>query len=515
MQNLEKDLESWSEKIENKEKLLKDEDTKELLINEALSQKAKEAGNDYLRAKDYDQALESYSKAIELNPRNAQAYFNRALVLLKQFKYRKAAEDCDKALLIDPKYNKVHHRRAVALMELKEYDKALEDWKKVLETDPENEEANEKLKKCRDELASITGYRRIQITEVDDDEEEDEGEAEEIKGQTDPTEPNQPANSEELLNIDQSPDLASEILKDPALQSIIALQSQDEFLKELDRLKTEGNACFRKEDYDQAIQLFTRSIYAIENRYSQEKVLVNPPVLTLTVAFYNNRALAYSKLDLNLEAINDSKKVLQLDSSNSKALFRIGKCQATRSNLQAAKEAFNQLLAAEPNNEVAKKELLEVEAKLSLLGVQGSVTSPKHRSSFRKHDPQEVDKSFERRVSFRDEDISLIEHKDSLKSKDKFKKAEAAFPKMIVSDDDEENQEVEEKEKQEVNEAKEERKVRPDKGISKETIQNAKDIASKLVVLEAPKTALMFESAAKSLKSDKTSFYEYIHVIYI
>ena len=511
MQILEKDLESWSEKIENKEKLLKDDDTKELLINEALSQKAKEAGNDYLRAKDYDQALESYTKAIELNPRNAQAYFNRALVLLKQFKFRKAAEDCDKALLIEPKYAKVHHRRAIALMELKEYDKALEDWKKVLETDPENEEANEKLKKCRDELASITGYRRIQITEVDDDEEEDEGETEGTKDQLNVAGSSQPVDSEELLNIDQSPDITSEILKDPALQAIIALQSQDEFIKELELLKTEGNASFRREDYDQAIQLFTRSIYAIENRFSQEKILENPPVLTLTVAFYNNRALAHSKLDLNLEAINDSKKVLQLDSSNSKALFRIGKCQAVRNNLQAAKEAFNQLLAAEPNNEVAKKELLEVEAKLSSLGAQSSVISPKHRSSFRKHEPQEVDKSFERRVSFRDEDVSLIEHKDSLKSKDKFKKAEAAFPTKIMSDDEEDSQEGEDKEKLEV---KEERKARPDKGISKETIQNATDIASKLVVLEAPKTALMFESAAKSLKSDRKSFYEYIHVIY-
>jgi tetratricopeptide (TPR) repeat protein len=472
-------LESWSESLENKEKLLKAQDTQSLVLNESLSQKAKEAGNDYLRAKDYDQAFESYSKSIELNPRNSQAYFNRALVLLKQFKYKKAAEDCDKAIFINPKYFKAFHRRALALMELKEWEKAVEDWKVVLENDPENEEANEKLKKCRDELSTITGYRRIQITEVEDDDEENK-------------------ENEEINLAEQNPDV-QEIEKDPALQSIIALQSQEEFIKELEMIKSQGNSSFRKEDYDQAITFFTKSIFAIEKRFSEEKIVINPPILSLVIAFYNNRALAYSKLDLNLEAINDSKKVLRFDQNNSKALFRIGKCQSLRNNLQAAHESFSHLLSIEPNNELAKKELEEIKSKQLLVTRETLVTSPRNRSSFRKCEG-ETEKSYERRVSFREEDLSVIEHKDSLKDKDKFKKAEAAFPKKINSDDEDESSDHEErKTKKEV--------------ISKETIKNAKEIASKLVVLDAPKTALMFESAAKSLKSDPESFYEYIHVL--
>ena len=52
--------------------------------------------------------------------------------------------------------------------------------------------------------------------------------------------------------------------------------------------------------------------------------------------------------------------------------------------------------------------------------------------------------------------------------------------------------------------------------ISQETINNAKEIASKLGnSLEVPTSALMFETAAKSLKNNQAQFYDYLKVLFI
>ena len=509
MQKLENDLQSWSEKIDKNEELLKNDPNKESVVNGTLSQKAKEAGNDYLRAKDYEQALESYTRALSLNPKNTAAYFNRALVYLKQFKYRKAAEDCDKAILLEPDYTKAYHRRALAYMELKEYEKALEDLKKVLETDPENQEANEKLKKCRDELSSITGYRRIQITEAEDDDEEDEEEGKEQQRDIEKSE----GSGNKVEEIEDSVEDKIEE-KNNALDSILQIQTIDDVLKELELIKSEGNGYFRNEDYDQALTVFTKAIYVIDKRYSEEFVLSTPALSSISVALHNNRALANSKLDLNHEAILDCKKVLKLDKDNSKALFRMGKCQASRGNFKQASESFKHLIQIEPSNELAKSELKEIEAKLSelTLASDSMPLSPRYRYGSTEID--KVDKSFERRVSFREENVNIEESKESIKKRDSFKKGDSVFP----------NEKIEEFEEEELkiindNLKEDEKKVQSSKEhtnkteISKEAVKSATEKASKLVVLDQPKNALMVESAAKSLKTNGQRFYEYLTVI--
>lgn len=500
MQKLQQDLENWAEKIDKSEQLLKNEPSQESVVNETLSTKAKEAGNDYLRAKDYDQALESYTKAIDLNPKNTAAYFNRALVYLKQFKYKRAAEDCDKAILLQPEYTKAYHRRALALMELKEYDKALEDLKKVLESDPENQEANEKLKKCRDELSSITGYRRIQITEAEDEEESEEDKAGEKVEETGKTE----AKVVEIEECEEEENKEN----DSELSSIIEIQKIEDVLKELEIIKTQGNGFFRNEDFDQAITLFTKAIFVIDKRYSEEFVLGTPALLTLSIALHNNRALAYSKLDLNHEAILDCKKVLKLDKNNTKALFRMGKCQANRGSYTQAIDSFKQLIQIEPSNEVAKSELKEIEAKLNEANANKLPLSPRYRNQSFELDKAE--KFLERRVSFREEDINVAELKETIKKKESFKKADSLFPNEKIESDEESKvpleyvKETENKAKA----VKESSKAE----ISREAVKNATEKAAKLVVLEQPKNALMVESAAKSLKANNQSFYEYITV---
>lgn len=78
-------------------------------------------GNDYLEKENYMQAINQYTRAIELNPKYSVLYLNRATALMRR-KYLgdvySALKDCQTALELDPHYIKAHFRMARALLEL-------------------------------------------------------------------------------------------------------------------------------------------------------------------------------------------------------------------------------------------------------------------------------------------------------------------------------------------------------------------------------------------------------------
>lgn len=62
------------------------------------SQKEKEKGNEAYKRKAFDEAIEHYSKAIELNPDDLSFRTNRAAVYLEQGEYDKCLQECDDAI---------------------------------------------------------------------------------------------------------------------------------------------------------------------------------------------------------------------------------------------------------------------------------------------------------------------------------------------------------------------------------------------------------------------------------
>ena len=69
-----------------------------------------------MKSKDYDDAIDSYSKSLELFPEEAATYSNRAMAYLSKKMYGKAIEDSNKCLEIQPDYLKAFHRRGKAYM---------------------------------------------------------------------------------------------------------------------------------------------------------------------------------------------------------------------------------------------------------------------------------------------------------------------------------------------------------------------------------------------------------------
>lgn len=55
-------------------------------------------GNEFMKSKEYDTAIECYSKSIELFPEDPASYSNRALAYLKIKRNGSCIEDADKCL---------------------------------------------------------------------------------------------------------------------------------------------------------------------------------------------------------------------------------------------------------------------------------------------------------------------------------------------------------------------------------------------------------------------------------
>lgn len=97
-----------------------------------------EKGYKYWRNQQYDEAIESYTSAITLNPNFAEAYSNRGLIYANKGQYDKAIEDCNKAIALDPSNASGYNYRGFAYADKGQYDKAINDYTKALELDPNN-----------------------------------------------------------------------------------------------------------------------------------------------------------------------------------------------------------------------------------------------------------------------------------------------------------------------------------------------------------------------------------------
>lgn len=89
-----------------------------------------------------------YTKAIELDAKNAVYYANRSLAHLRQESFGLALEDGIAAVKADPAYLKGYYRRAAAQMSLGKFKKALSDFEFVAKRRPNDKDASLKYTEC-------------------------------------------------------------------------------------------------------------------------------------------------------------------------------------------------------------------------------------------------------------------------------------------------------------------------------------------------------------------------------
>ena len=116
----------------------------------AEAESLKTQGNQKLAEKKFAEAVDLYTKAIDLNSLSAIYFSNRAAAYSSLAQYENAIDDCEMALSVDPKYAKAYSRMGLAYLSLGKSDKAVQAYKKGLAIDPANETMKQGLKSAQE-----------------------------------------------------------------------------------------------------------------------------------------------------------------------------------------------------------------------------------------------------------------------------------------------------------------------------------------------------------------------------
>ncbi|CCK68442.1 protein serine/threonine phosphatase KNAG_0A07900 [Huiozyma naganishii CBS 8797] len=107
------------------------------------------------------------------------------------------------------------------------------------------------------------------------------------------------------------------------------------------KFKDEGNVYIKSQDYQKAIELYTKAI----------------ELDSTSSIFYSNRALAHLKLDNFQSALHDCNDAIKLDNNNIKAYHRRGLAYVGLLEFRKAKNDLTILLKYKPNDATAKRGL--------------------------------------------------------------------------------------------------------------------------------------------------------------
>jgi len=110
------------------------------------SMELKQQGNQHFANKEWQQSLDYYSRAIELNPADATFYSNRSACCMELGRPEEALKDAVIARKLKPEWSKACYRMAVARLELGRYEDAAVAAFEGLQQDEDNVELRQLLK---------------------------------------------------------------------------------------------------------------------------------------------------------------------------------------------------------------------------------------------------------------------------------------------------------------------------------------------------------------------------------
>jgi tetratricopeptide (TPR) repeat protein len=91
-----------------------------------------------LSSDSYKEAIYYLSRAIEIDPEYAEAYYVRGLTYFKMKNYEEAIADFTRCIDYNPTHAKAFISRGYAYEEIKDFRKAISNYTKVIEIDPSN-----------------------------------------------------------------------------------------------------------------------------------------------------------------------------------------------------------------------------------------------------------------------------------------------------------------------------------------------------------------------------------------
>ncbi|KAF3791046.1 Hsp70-Hsp90 organizing protein 3 [Nymphaea thermarum] len=268
------------------------EEEKELKERKAEAQREKEKGNAAYKKKEFEKAIEHYTRAMELDDQDISYLTNRAAVYMEMGKYEDCIKDCDKAvergreLHSDFKMiSRALTRKGSALVKLakcsKDYEPAIETFQKAL-----------------------TEYR----------------------------------NPDTLKKLNEAEKAKKE------------LEQQEYFDPNLaDEEREKGNEYFKQQKYPEAVKHYTEAIRRNPGDAKASHYAAFFSFCFLLV--YSNRAACYTKLGALPEGLKDAEKCIELDPAFPKGYSRKGAIQFLMKEYDKALETYQEGLKHDENNQ--------------------------------------------------------------------------------------------------------------------------------------------------------------------
>jgi len=120
------------------------------MSNKQQANDAKDKGNKFFSSGKFNEAIQWYTKAIQLDPLDSAFYSNRAAAYMSANKSDEALKDAESCIRLKPDWVKGHYRKGLALMALNRFEEAVRALKKGLEVDPNNSDIKLKLAEAQD-----------------------------------------------------------------------------------------------------------------------------------------------------------------------------------------------------------------------------------------------------------------------------------------------------------------------------------------------------------------------------
>jgi tetratricopeptide (TPR) repeat protein len=98
-------------------------------------------GESYGQKGDYDQAIATYKKAIEINPEYDQVYYNMGIAYDEKGDFDQAIAAYKNAIKINPEFNQAYNNMGSAYDEKGDYDQAIATYKNAIKINPEFDQA--------------------------------------------------------------------------------------------------------------------------------------------------------------------------------------------------------------------------------------------------------------------------------------------------------------------------------------------------------------------------------------
>jgi len=108
----------------------------------------------YDKIGEYDMAIRDYSRALDIDPKNAYAYYNRGISLDRKGDFDAAIENFTQAIDLEPNKADFYHNRGFAFRKKKAFDKAITDYAKAIMIDGKHFKAFYNRAFCYDKIGN-------------------------------------------------------------------------------------------------------------------------------------------------------------------------------------------------------------------------------------------------------------------------------------------------------------------------------------------------------------------------